>query len=60
MTIHVHVCTYVCLVSHTTLVTVSTSTPHLAHLLRKRVLCLSKIVHISNLRVLPTARELVD
>ena len=35
------------------------SRPHPTHLLGKRVLCLTEIVHFSNVRVLPTVRELV-
>ena len=33
--------------------------PHPTHLLGKRVLCLTEIVHFSSVRVLPTVRELV-
>ena len=41
------------------LATPTESRPHLAHLLRKRVLSLSDIVHISNERALTTVQELV-
>ena len=35
------------------------SIPHSTHLLEKKVLCLTEIVHFINVRVLPTVRELV-
>ena len=35
------------------------SRPHSTHLLGKRVLCRTEIVHFSNVRVLSTVRELV-
>ena len=51
---HVHAC----MCAHTTHVV--DSRPHSTHLLEKRVLFLTEIVHFSNVRVLPTVQVVVS
>ena len=49
---------HVCVLLHTTHVV--DSRPHSTHLLGKRVLFLTEIVHFSNVRVLPTVQVVVS
>ena len=49
---------HACVLLHTTHVV--DSRPHSTHLLGKRVLFLTEIVHFSNVRVLPTVQVVVS